>query len=265
MPETERACVEHLTRRLDRRRREAIPPVDPVSRDGMPDRREVHADLVRPPRFEPQRDEGRVREPPQDPVVGDGAHAFLAAPGRAATPVSRVADEVEADRSGVARGALDDREVFPLDVVTAKELLEAAQRLARTREDDRAGRVLVEPVHDSDVRTPAVPVLQVGVDATEQGVLLVRLRRQREEPRGLLDDEERRLLVEHDEPRPDVADGGTVHVEDDRGLLADVASRLAADRAVHVDAPRVDVFAGLAPGKPVRDGNPRIEAHAAIV
>jgi len=266
MAKAERAGVQHLAGRVDRGSGEVFRPVNGVPDDRVADRRQMDADLMRPPRLEPEREERRSRHPADDAVVRHGAPPPLAARRRAAAAVARVPDEIEPDRAGIAGDAsLDDRDVFPLDVVPAEELLEGAERLARPREDDRSGRLLVEAVDDADVRAAPVTVLQIGVHAREERVLLVGLGRQGQEPGGLVDDDQRRVLVEDDELRPDVPDGGPVDVEHDAGAVGDVAARLPADGAVDVDAPRLDVVARLAPRESVVARDALIEAHAAIV
>jgi hypothetical protein len=263
MPETERPGVEHLAGRLDRRSGRIPRTVDRVADDGMADRGEMDADLMRPSGFEPQRDERRGRHPPEDPPVRDGAPPFLAGPGGSPPPVSGVADEIEADRPRVgADPSLDDRHVLALDVVTPEELLESAERLPGTGEHDRARRLLVEAVHDADVGAAPIAVLEVGVDPGEQRVLLVRFGREGQQARRLVDDDERRVLVKDGELRPDVSDRRAIEVERDPRVVADLPARLAADRALDVDPSRLDVVARLASRQRMLAGDTLVEAHA---
>ena len=63
------------------------------------------------------------------------------------------------------------------------------ERRAAAREDERARGVLVEAVNDPGVRPAAVPMLEVVERPRPERVLLARLGRNREQARGLVDDE----------------------------------------------------------------------------
>ena len=263
MAESERPGVEHLPRRLDRRTGEMSRTVDRIADDGMSDRGEVDADLVRPSGFESERDERGRRHAPENAVMRDGTPAFFPRARRPAAAVARVADQIESDRPGVAGDVpFDDRHVLALDVVAAEELLESAERLPGAGEHDRARGVLVEPMDDADVGPPPIPVLEVRVHPGEKRVLLARFRREREKARGLVDDDERRILAEDEELRPDVSDGRSVDVERHARVVADLTPRLAADRAVDVDAARLHVIARLAARERVLASDSLIETHA---
>ena len=71
----------------------------------------------------------------------------------AAAPVAAVLDEVLVERPRVARQvALDDREVAPVHRVRAELRLQPDEAAPASREDEDAGRLLVEPVDDGHVR-----------------------------------------------------------------------------------------------------------------
>ena len=266
MPESQRAGVEHLPARLERRAGKAFRAVDGVADDGVPDRGEMHPDLVRSPRLEAKRDEGRRRHRPEHPVMRHRPDSGLPPARRSAASIARVANEVETDRSGGLRDAsFDERHVLALDVVAPEEFLEAVERLAGARENDRAGGFLVEAVDDSHVGALAVPVLEVGVDPRKERVLLVGLRREREEARRLVDDDDVGVFVEDGELRPDVSDRGPVDVERHSRGVRNVAAALAAGRPVDVDAPGLDVVARPPPRERMFAGDALIEPHAAIV
>jgi len=266
MAEPQRAGVQHLAFGRDGRRRKVPGPVYRVADDRVAERGEVDADLVRAPRLERQRHGGRPAEPLEDAVVRDGADALFSRPRGSPPAVAAVADNLEADRPGVIRdAAFDERDVLSLDIVPAEELLEAAQDLARAREDDGARRLLVEAVDHADVGALPVSELEIGVDAREQGVLLARLRGEGEQSGGLVGDDEIVVLVQNHEPRAYRSDRRTVDVEGDARLLSDGAPRLATRDSVDVDSSRFDVLLGLASGKGMRAGNPKVETHAGIV
>lgn len=241
-------------------------PVNGVADHRMPERREVDANLMRASGLETQRCQRGAREPPDDPVVSHGTPSGLARMRRATPPVPAVADEVEPDRSGfLVHRSLDESHVLALDVVPSEELLQAAEDIARSREDDRSGGLLVEPMDDADVRPLFVAVQQIRVDATQESVLFTRFGRKRQEPGRLVHDDEIGIFVKHHELRPNGSDGRTIHIETDGRVLVDVAARLAARQAPDIDASRFDVVLSFAPGQGMRAGNPLIETHVRIV
>ncbi len=176
-------------------------PVDAISQHGVSRGREVDSDLMGAPRLELDGDERRTRERLENAVPRHGALAPLARPRHRAPPEVAVAREGRVEDAGRRRCSFHDRDVLAFDLVALEALLQKSERLARPGEDQSPGGLAVEPVDDADVRPPAVPVLQVERDAREQRVLLALGRGHGEQSRGLLDDDQVGVLVEHGKAR----------------------------------------------------------------
>src|ERR1700693_3046519 len=119
----------------------------------------MHADLVRASRFEMDRHEARASQAFDGLVAGHRGEAPLSGAGNPAPAVGPIAHEVGIERAGVRRLAPDEGHVLALDFVALEDLLERPERFAAPREDERSGRVLVDPVDDADIRPAAVAVL----------------------------------------------------------------------------------------------------------
>ena len=122
--------------------------VDPVARDGQVDRREVDADLVRPPRLEPHPQQ-RVPGQQLDHLEVCDRLARRVRVERLARRLGPVAPDRRLDPPAArARPTADERQVFALEPVAADERLQAAVCPFRPRHDHEPGRVPVEPVDD---------------------------------------------------------------------------------------------------------------------
>ena len=122
-------------------------PVDRIADDRVPDRREVHADLVRAPRLEAHGLQRVLRKRLDEPEVRDRRTRADAVDGPARA-VLRIAADRRLDPPGQARGAaVHEREVLALDLATAQHPLQRLQRLAVARHDEQARRLAVEAVH----------------------------------------------------------------------------------------------------------------------
>ncbi len=122
--------------------------VDPVAGHRKPDLREVDADLVRPPGLEPHAQQRVARQLLGDLEVGHGV-ARRRGVERVLRPVAPVAADRSLDPAGArARAAHDERQVLPLELVRAHQLLEAPVRLGRAGDDEQPRGVPVEPVDD---------------------------------------------------------------------------------------------------------------------
>ena len=115
--------------------------------------REVDADLVRAPGLQAGLDESGDPEALQDGPLRHGANARLTRLRDAAAAVAAVLDEVAVERSRVPRQVpLDDGPVAPVHRVRAELRLQPDQAAPAARENEDAGRLLVEPVHHGDER-----------------------------------------------------------------------------------------------------------------
>ena len=194
---------------------------------------------VRPVSSQQASEGGHRAEPLDDAVMSHGV-AALPGPARDTPPkVAAVGHQRQVDRAlGSARRALDDGQVLPLDVVRLEQRLEGADGPGRARQRQRAGGALVEPMDDPDERPPAaVADRQVAPGPLDQGVALVVECREGQQPGGLVDDQDVAILVEHAELARDGPRLGAVREVGDGGLGLDLASRLVAAVARHVDPP----------------------------
>jgi len=230
MIETEKPGVEHLPACFDDRR-ESRAPIDGIADHGMSRRCEVHADLVRPPRAQTDRDERCPFEALERPIVSDRALARFAPASDAAPPVSPIRDErrVEGPRSPDA--PFDEREVLPLDRVRPELLLQVAKGVSRPREDERSGSLPVQAMHDPDPAPPSVAVPKVVERTGKESVLLVLRGLHGQEARRFVHDQEERVFGEDREPGPDAPRGRPVRLVKQRDLVVDFGARLVGDAA----------------------------------
>src|SRR5712692_5683483 len=175
-------------------------PVRQVAHDRMARGRELGPELAAPPGHEPELERGRAPAPLEDAVA---RHRLPAPPAvaRDPDPAPCVRREPRAQRS--VRGlhaALDDRDVHPLGAPRRELRLERPLRGRRLREHDQPRGLAVEPVDDED---PAA--LLAGARVVRQhavrGPLALPLGRDREEPGGLVHDEDVPVLVDQRERR----------------------------------------------------------------
>src|SRR5215211_9113176 len=175
--------------------------VDGVADDRKPDRREMHADLVRASGFEPDAQERVVADQLNELEVGDRssrAVCFQGLAGRVA-PVS--ADRRLDPPRPRPRPAADERQIFALQLVLLDKALQSRVRLRGARDDEQAGGVSIEAVND------AGPLLlptrgAVLEDAVDERSGAVTGRRVDDDSRRLVDDEQVLVLV--GDPEADV-------------------------------------------------------------
>ena len=134
-------------------------PYTRVTRERQPDRLEVHPDLVRPPRLEPDTQQRALAHEALDLEEGDGLTRR-----RGVERVPRGVVTVAADRRLDAAAprawvTLDERHVLALELAPADEALHDLVRLGGARHHQQPRRVAVEPVDDSRpvLAPPAMP------------------------------------------------------------------------------------------------------------
>ena len=186
----------------------------------------VDADLVRPPRLQPEPHERRVLHRLDERVVRDGVLPALLRHDRHPPPVARVAPEERLDRPALRLGhAPDDREVAAADRPLHELPRERRVRRVVLRHDEQAGGVLVEAVDDAgahgDVagvgrgrrRRREADVLVVGLlvfilerdglaadvvqERVDERAGAVAVGRVDDHPGGLVDDQEVVVFVDH--------------------------------------------------------------------
>ena len=261
MGEAQAARVKHLARRLDPRRRKVPSPVDRIAQDGVARCCEVHANLMRPSRLEPHRDEGCGAEPLENPVMRDGAAAVFSGFCDAAAPVAGVSNEISVEEAVFRDSASDERDVLAFDVVSAKESLQVMEGLAVAREDESTGRVAVQPVNHERDGAPRIPVMQVLEHQGKKGVAFMLGRRNREESGGLVDDQKIRILDEHGQARANPATLRTARVKRERPFVADVAAGLIPHDPGDIDAPGTHRVPGGPAGEPKPARDRQVESH----
>jgi hypothetical protein len=196
MPEGEHPRVQHLPRRVG----PAVLGVHAVAEHRVAEVCEMDAHLVLASRLQTHLEQRGVREALDDAPLGDRLAGGLVAAGHA--PAAALVGVVDGRVDGarvVARHAGHEHGVAALHGVGAED---RAQRVAHRRlqgEGERARRVAVEAVHDTDVRPPRARVARELAHARGRRVLVVgaRHRRHGEEPGRLVDHEERTVAEEH--------------------------------------------------------------------
>ena len=112
----------------------------------MPDRGQVHADLMRAAGLEPSRSRLAPASGSRELEVRHGGPLGAAADGHAADVVAVAADR-RVDRAPARRrAAAHERDVLALDAARAHLLAERGEGLVAAREHEQAGGVAVEPV-----------------------------------------------------------------------------------------------------------------------
>ena len=137
-----------------------------VPGDGEVDRSEMHADLVRPPRLEPDGEQRVAREELADLEVRH-RHARVVGVERLSQRVAAVAPEGRVDPAAAGPRATDDeRGVMTLEGVFPHELLQPPVGLFGARDDHQPGRVAIETMDDAGTIGVAARdvVLEQGVD-----------------------------------------------------------------------------------------------------
>ncbi len=207
-----------------------------VADDRVAELRHLDTDLVAPARPEPERHPGHVRSPLDDAVPGDRdarALALRRRPARIGGPDAERAllHEDVAERPLVRRHhAFDDRDVVPLRGAREELCLEILLRFRGLGDDQEPRGLAVQPVDDE--RPAGWPrSLEVGPHHAVGRALPLVLGPDREEPRRLLDDEQRLVLVDQAERRSE--GGGRRRAERDLIGGAHGRARIADDLAVH--------------------------------
>ena len=120
-----------------------------VVKERMPERRHMHADLVRTSRLQPAFDDRNKAEPFQDFIMRTGVFPFLR------VVIYTVAQAVVGvAANGTFHSPLlffditpDDSDVLPLDGMFEELFGQALLHLDRLRHQQEAGGILIDPVH----------------------------------------------------------------------------------------------------------------------
>ena len=241
----------------------ALLAVDLVPQQRETPVRELHADLVAATRLQLHFHDGVARHALHDPVVGDGAlgafgvlplwvhHAHLQRLG--------LLDEMALQRALVFRQLThEDGAVGALELVEVEQLLEVVQRLRRPGEDEHAGSEAVQAVDDVELRVLHAPAAVVVGDGVREAGLAALFGGHGEQARGLVHEEEMRVL-------PQSREGAVLGplqwrqrvilqlgIVDHRDLLVgfEAGAVLGGDLAVHGDAAGINEALGLAVAHP---------------
>jgi hypothetical protein len=177
-----------------------------VANDRMAELRQLDPDLMPPARTELDPEARHIGAPLRHAVPRDrdaGASPLGQRPVRIGrTDAERaLLDEDVPEHALVPRHhALDDRGVPPLRVAGCELPLEASLRLGRLRDDQEARRLAVEAVDDEGTaRWPRA--LEIRPHHAVRRALALVLGADREESRGLLDHQDRVVLVDQAERR----------------------------------------------------------------
>src|SRR5438876_4071395 len=198
MPKQQTGAVEKLARK-PKTLAAGPPAVLGIAADGVPDGREMDADLVRPAGLEADTEQGRARKATLDLEVG-ARGAGLVGADRLLGPQAPVAAQRRVDRAGPRPGPpLDERQVLAPDLARPEQVLEDAVHPVRLGDDQEAGGVAVEPVHDP--RAPGVrPAGPPPRQRAGQRAAAVARGRVYDHAGGLVDHEQAVVLV-HDVER----------------------------------------------------------------
>src|SRR5262249_16315759 len=123
----------------------------------------------------------------------------------AAAAVASVGDERAVNRPfGWLDNALDDGKVRALDRVSAEEALKRPEGLGRANKEDHAGRELVDPMNDTDLRVGgAALVAAVAAGTLQEGLTLAVGSRLGQKAGGFVDDEDIAVFEKHAKPARD--------------------------------------------------------------
>src|SRR5207247_1446893 len=132
--------------------------VDGVADDGKPDCGEVHPDLVHAAGLELDSEQRVAVELPFDLEVGDRGPRTFGVEGDSRRVATVAAEWCFDSPAAGSRPAAHERQIAALECPPADEPLQAPVRLLRAGDDEEAGRVAVEPVHDAGpLRVVAAP------------------------------------------------------------------------------------------------------------
>src|SRR5262249_5649006 len=121
------------------------------------------------------------------------------------------------------------------------------------------------PVHDARIGPPTVAQLQVVKDAAPERVPLPLLGRNRQESRGLVDDDDVGVLVEDGESRSDGPLRGPAAAALDPCRLRDLPSGAGGGPAVAAHAPGAHGLARPAPRQPETSRALEVEPHRGVL
>ena len=181
-------------RRQQRRSGCAAAAIRRVAQQRMADRRQVHADLVRAAGLQPAADERRGAEALDDLDVR--ARRLAGRDDGHRRALRRMAADRRIDRRRAREVAVHDRQVLALDRARLQLADEIGLRFGRLGDDHEAARVLVEAVHDARARQRRQR-RRVMQQRVQQRAVAVAAARMHDQAGGLVDDEDRGVLV-HD-------------------------------------------------------------------
>ena len=160
----------------------------------MTDGVEVHTDLMGPTGFQTTAQQRRSRKPPHHLVMRNGGLA--ARDHRHAGPMRRMTSDRRIDLAVPGDVAVHQREVRARDGPRLELAHEIGLRGGRFCDYQQTTGVLVEAVHDTRTRQ-ASQLRRVREQRIEQRPVPVAAARMNDEPRRLVQDEERLVLVHH--------------------------------------------------------------------
>ena len=195
--------VQHHALRLLLQPRIRFPTIHRIAEQNMPQRFQVNADLMRPPRVN--------RTPHERRHVAEFLHhlpirvrvlpAIRRLHHRHLVPVLFIAPDRFPDRAAdQRRRARHEREILLLQRPLRKLLRESAMRLVRLRHENDTRRLAIEPVHDPrplHAADPAQRPLAVREQRMHERVLARRRPRVHDHARRLVDREQVLVLENH--------------------------------------------------------------------
>ncbi len=227
--------------RGQRQARLAASAVRGVAEQRMPERGQVHADLVRAPGFEAALHERGGAEALDD--VDVRARGLAGRDDGHLGALRRMAPDRRVDRRRAREVAEHDRDVLALDAARRQLPDEIDLRGPGLRDDHEPARVLVEPVHDARARQRGQRgrVMQQRV---LQRAVAVAAARMHDEAGRLVEDEERVVLV-HDRERDRLRGHAVVgrrrrFGDDDRLAAVQLVARRHDDRRADDDLAGLD-------------------------
>jgi hypothetical protein len=127
-------------------------PVHRIAEDGTSGESQMDANLMRPPRFQPKRHDGRCTEPFDDLETGN-RFTTLHARNRHPAAVAQAPSDRGADNSPIFfEFSLNQRQVAPVEGVFARLLRQTVERGLRLRHHHHARGESVEPMYDAGAK-----------------------------------------------------------------------------------------------------------------
>ncbi len=221
--------------------------------------RELHADLIAAARLELHFHDGVPGQALQHAVVGDGALSAFGVLGllgihHAHAQGLSLLDQVALEGAAVLGDlAHEDGLVHPVHLVELEHLLKAREGFGGLGEHEHAAGPAIDAVHDEELEALEAAALVVVRDGIGQGGFLAALGGYGEEARGLVHEEEVRVLVEdlvgiHGRdagPGLEVVLELGVEVRMDGSAHLHALPVLAGHFAVHLDEARIQKALGL--------------------